>query len=321
MKAIPLTCVTAMLLAGSTTSFAGCNLQTQDIAGCINPPGAQIAPAKRVTLEDLRRSKEGFEQNEAVKLTKEFHEWFDKINEPFEKFDELYSQVVDAQTGRDPWKLREAPSWLTDPVGRLTFERAESYATVGKSIATFELPPNMFDFRTDWAKYPAFYRDWSACDFKALDAVTYDLGKIEIALASLSDYEERLSQKADELRDITEFWNGFVLPLLENASAFSPEFLDHDTKPDFLVAMLRVRSNILPPLADMKRIIERKMLAAEVARRSLLARRASLASAMAGFEASCAATQSPASDVTGIKPSPSLPYQPGGTQKISRPKF
>jgi hypothetical protein len=170
-------------------SSGGCNPGTQDIADCINVPttknGGQNPTSRTVSLDEILKIKQHFEDVEAVQFTRKFQERFDKLNEPLEVFLKLYNQAIDAETGRDPWKLDEAPGWFTDPVGRFVFNYNAQYEGVAKSIRDFELPHDMFVFRADWSSDPEFLRQWNTCDLKAAETLIYDIGRLESILSVL----------------------------------------------------------------------------------------------------------------------------------------
>lgn len=324
---------TVIVLFAATESFAGCNPRTQDIADCFAVPAAD----KRTVLstaEEIFKIKERFENIEAVKLTKEFHERFDKFDEAVEKFEELYSKALDAETGRDPWKIEKSPEWLADPLGRLVFEYNAKYEGVARSIEEFTLPSDIFVFRSDLASYPTFSADWNSCQIKAADALTYDLGRIEIMLTELSDQEAQLDNKSDELNELKRVWSTFIIPtylnpdlkenpLLDGAAFVGLFFnIDPSTMAAFaFAAQNEAKSEIANgSLPRIGRAIADKKNAIDAARRQLLVVRTSLSLTMTSFQKKCAPANRQAPDITGVGKDTKLPETATGSKKISHPK-
>lgn len=332
----------ATVAFAATEAFAGCNPRTQDIADCINVPhGAGVEQRSILsTFDEIMKIKERFESIEAVKLTVEFHEKFDTLNDALETFDDLYGKAIDAETGRNPWKLEEAPGWLSDPLGRLVFEYNAKYEGVAKSIEEFKLPPDMFVFRTSLALYPQFFEDWKSCQLKAVEALTYDLGRIEIMLSELSNQAERLDRKAKELDDLKRVWSTFIIPTyldpdlrrnpLLPAADLVGLFVDMDPgtmAAAVLAAQNEAKSEIengsLPKVGQ---AILNKQHEIDAARQQLLVVHKSLSQGLTGFEGKCASTQPRGSDITGTdKGKERLPDNPisddgQSTNRISHPK-
>ena len=281
-----------------TFAIWGRLVRTMTIAGCLF-----VTPyftARAVSLDDILIMKERFKEVKAVKYTNEFKEHFERVMAPFELFNELYGKMVDAQTGRDPWKIEERPSWSDDPLGRLIKTQADGYEKVADSIIDLEMPSAMFEFETSLAAYPLFWKDWEKCGPKAAEALTNDLGKIEIMLATLSDTQEKFSSKANEVKDVRAVWDeilhyidgAMTLPRLSEFDHVSYLFGKEQAIRHTIFGGSGNRDKILPSDRGLTRVekalaIKSNELVEKV--RDLRTIRASLTAALSRYQSKCIA--------------------------------